>query len=85
MGSKHIPLRRATSAGYRMPDRTKTKLTSTSSVSLSHAGTKHSPILPKKDKEKEAWGMWSGRTTYGESLWMPKGEVKNNGMKIGAS
>lgn len=56
MGSKQIPLRRVTSAGYRMPDRPKTKLTSTSSVSLSHVGTKQSPVLSKKDKEQQTWG-----------------------------
>lgn len=56
MGSRQIPLRRATSAGYRMPDKPKTKLTSTSSVTLSHAGTKHSPVLSNKDKEQQTWG-----------------------------
>ncbi|XP_072266465.1 ciliary microtubule inner protein 5 [Pyxicephalus adspersus] len=54
MGSRQIPIKRATSAGYRIPDRTTTKLTSTSSVSLGHAGTNHSPVL--SNKEKQAWG-----------------------------
>ncbi|XP_068136401.1 uncharacterized protein C2orf50 homolog [Hyperolius riggenbachi] len=58
MGSKQIPLRRATSAGYRMPDRPTTKLTSTSSVSFSkaHPGTRSLPTLSDREKEKQAWG-----------------------------
>ncbi|CAJ0933497.1 unnamed protein product [Ranitomeya imitator] len=56
MGSRQISVRRATSAGYRMPDRTATKITSLSSVSLSktHPGTRQIPS--QSEKEKQTWG-----------------------------
>ncbi|XP_040286917.1 uncharacterized protein C2orf50 homolog [Bufo bufo] len=58
MGSRQISIRRATSAGYRMPDRATTKLTSVSSVSLSktHPGTQQIASRSDREKEKQSWG-----------------------------
>ncbi|XP_075056601.1 ciliary microtubule inner protein 5 [Mixophyes fleayi] len=58
MATSQTSIRRATSAGYRMPDRTTTKLASSSSVSLSksHPGTRQIPSLSDREKEKDTWG-----------------------------
>ncbi|KAM4692754.1 ciliary microtubule inner protein 5 [Discoglossus pictus] len=53
MGSKQISIKRTTSAGYRLPNKSTAQLTSVSSVSLSK---KQAPSLGTTDKEKLVWG-----------------------------
>ncbi|XP_071995752.1 ciliary microtubule inner protein 5 [Engystomops pustulosus] len=80
MGSKQISIRRATSAGYRMPDRTATKITSTSSVSLSKSqpGTRQITSLSGKEKEKQIWGD----AVRKDHVWREFVEAERRGEKL---
>ncbi|XP_077149167.1 ciliary microtubule inner protein 5 [Ranitomeya variabilis] len=78
MGSRQISIRRATSAGYRMPDRTATKITSLSSVSLSktHPGTRQIPS--QSEKEKQTWGD----AVRKDHVWREFVEAERRGEKL---
>ncbi|KAM4043393.1 ciliary microtubule inner protein 5 [Anomaloglossus baeobatrachus] len=80
MGSKQIPIRRATSAGYRMPDRTATKITSVSSVCLSktHPGTRQITSLSDREKEKQSWGD----AVRKDHVWREFVEAERRGEKL---
>ncbi|KAM9315889.1 ciliary microtubule inner protein 5 [Gastrophryne carolinensis] len=74
MGSRQVPMRRATSAGYRMPDKPAAKLASHSSVSLnkSHPGTQ-----TNSDKEKKSWGD----AVQKDHVWREFVEAERRGLK----
>ncbi|XP_066445287.1 uncharacterized protein C2orf50 homolog [Eleutherodactylus coqui] len=80
MGSKQMSIRRATSAGYRMPDRTTTKMTSTSSVSLSKSqpGTRQITSLSDREKEKQTWGD----AVRKDHVWREFVEAERRGQKL---
>ncbi|XP_075719995.1 ciliary microtubule inner protein 5 [Rhinoderma darwinii] len=80
MGSRQISIRRATSAGYRMPDRTATKITSVSSVSLSKSqpGTRQITSLSDRGKEKQTWGD----AVRKDHVWREFVEAERRGEKL---
>ncbi|XP_053564916.1 uncharacterized protein C2orf50 homolog [Bombina bombina] len=57
MGSRQVTIRRATSAGYRLPNKGPAHLASVSSSSLgkTHPGARQAPVQSAQDKAKQAW------------------------------
>ncbi|XP_063771482.1 uncharacterized protein C2orf50 homolog [Pseudophryne corroboree] len=74
-----MSIRRATSAGYRMPDRTATKLASTSSVSLNKSlpGTRKALSLSDREKGRQAWGD----AVQQDQVWREFVEAEKRGEK----
>ncbi|KAM8953785.1 ciliary microtubule inner protein 5 [Pelodytes ibericus] len=79
MGSKQVPMRRTTSAGYRLPDRGEAQLNSTSTVSLTKSlpGANQKPPLGSRPNEKQAWGDAVKR----DHIWREFVEAEKRGEK----
>ncbi|XP_056420167.1 uncharacterized protein C2orf50 homolog [Hyla sarda] len=80
MGSRQISIRRATSAGYRMPDRAAIKMTSVSSVNLSKSnpGTRQITSTSDREKEKQSWG----NAVRKDHIWRELVEAERRGEKL---
>ncbi|CAH2246112.1 Hypothetical predicted protein [Pelobates cultripes] len=79
MGSRQVSIRRATSAGYRLPDRSAAGVESRSTVSLNktYPGVRQNPPLDTKDKEKQIWG---GNVRQ-DQIWREHVESEKRGEK----
>ncbi|XP_069830078.1 uncharacterized protein C2orf50 homolog [Dendropsophus ebraccatus] len=80
MGSRQISIRRATSAGYRMPEKSATKITSMSSTNLSktHPGTRQIASISDREKEKQSWGD----AVRKDHVWREFVEAERRGEKV---